>query len=221
MTNMNEPPATPTGVTVSANQENATAAIDVSWTAPDTVGAPVTTGYQVQFRESGQDDWIDHRVGGTDTKTSIDGLSAGIVYEARVRAMNEEGESGWSTPGNGTAQASGIFSQPTPRPSEQTRPSTGGLGDQETNTAPQFDTRNFTLGVDENSTRGAFVGSAILAKDPDSHDSITYALFGDGTRQFHVDRKSGQITVTGELDFETKHTYLMTMIATDQGGLEG
>ena len=68
--------------------------------------------------------------------------------------------------------------------------------------------------------RASHVGSPVIAKDKDSNDRITYSLSGDDAAVFRLDRSSSQITVAGELDFETKDTYFVTMIAIDRGRLK-
>ena len=127
-----------------------------------------------------------------------------------MRAKNDEGASAWSTHVSGGTE--------TPNPTPGTRSSSGG-GGEESNTAPRFDASTVTLRVNENSAEGAHVGSPVIAKDRDSNDRITYSLSGDDAAVFRVDWTSSQITVASELDFETKDTYFVTMIATDRGRL--
>ena len=210
VSNANEPPDTPNSVTVSANTANPTTALDVSWAMPDTTGIPAITGCDVQYRELGQDDWTAHTFSGTGTETTIGGLNTGTTYEVQVRAKNDEGASAWSTHVSGGTE--------TPNPTPGTRSFSGG-GGEESNTAPRFDASTVTLRVNENSAEGAHVGSPVIAKDRDSNDRITYSLSGDDAAVFRVDWTSSQITVAGELDFETKDTYFVTMIATDRGRL--
>ena len=217
---VDEPPDAPTGVTVSANAENPTTALDVSWTAPDTAGIPAITGYDMQYRELGQDAWIEHGFSGTGTETTIRDLDTGTAYEVWVRAKNDEGKSGWSTPGSAVTDTPELGPELTPQPVPRTGSSPGGGGSEESNTAPRFNAGNVTLRVNENSAEGFHVGSPVIAKDSDADDRITYSLSGDAAAFFRVDLRSGQITVAGELDFETKGTYFVTMIATDRGGLE-
>ena len=211
VTDISEPPHAPTGVTVSANNGNPTTALDVSWVMSDTTGIPAITGYDVQYRELGQDDWTAHTFSGTGTETTIGGLNTGTTYEVQVRAKNDEGTSAWSTHVSGGTE--------TPNPATGTRSSSGG-GGEESNTAPRFDASTVTLRVNENSAEGAHVGSPVIAKDKDSNDRITYSLSGDDAAVFRLYPSSSQITVAGELDFETKDTYFVTMIAIDRGRLK-
>ena len=52
-------------------------------------------------------------------------------------------------------------------------------------------------------------------------DTLTYSLGGTDAGSFAIDQRSGQITVkTGtKLDREAKATYMVTVTATDPGGL--
>ena len=158
---VDEPPDTPNSVTVSANAANPTTALDASWTMPSTTGIPVITGYDVQYRELGQDAWIDHTFSGMSTGTTIEDLNTGTVYEVQVQANNDEGKSGWSTPGSGATGTQEPTPEPTPQPTPETAPSSGGGSNQESNTAPHFDEGSVTLIVNENSTEGSRVGSPI------------------------------------------------------------
>ena len=209
VTDLNEPPSVPIDLSVSTNDGNPTTALDVSWFAPDTAGIPAITGYDVQYWEPGQSAWTDHSFTGTGTETTIGGLDAGTTYEVSVRAKNDEGDGGWSTPVNGATEPS----EPTTR---RRSSSSGG----ESNSAPRFDKGSVTLRVNENSAEGSHVGSPVIANDQDRNDRIAYTLSGDDSALFRVDRNSGQITVAEKLDFETKGTYFVTMIATDRGRLK-
>ena len=72
----------------------------VAWTAGGNAVPPVT-GYRVQYREAGGDDWNDHPDSVTGTSLDIDDLSADTRYEVRVRAENSVGEGEWSEPTGG------------------------------------------------------------------------------------------------------------------------
>ena len=209
VTDLNEPPSVPIDLSVSTNDGNPTTALDVSWIAPDTAGIPAITGYDVQYWELGQSAWTDHSFTGTGTETTIGGLDAGTTYEVWVRAKNDEGDGGWSTPVNGATE-----------PSEPTTSRRSSSSGGESNSAPRFDKGSVTLSVNENSAEGSRVGNPVVANDRNRNDRITYSLSGDDSALFRVDRNSGQITVAEELDFETKGTYFVTMIATDQGRLK-
>ena len=75
--------------------------LSVSWEAPDVTGKPEISGYAVEYQEEGTDDWGTDSVDppGTDTRTTITGLTPGTTYEVHVMAENDEGKSDWSEPG--------------------------------------------------------------------------------------------------------------------------
>ena len=71
--------------------------------------------------------------------------------------------------------------------------------------------------------RASVNGGLVTATDPNADDELTYTLGGPDASSFEVgsvDAAEGQITVgTGtKLDFETKQTYMVTVIATDSFG---
>ena len=91
--------------------------------------------------------------------------------------------------------------------------------------APEFaaDTAT-TKEVPENSAAGAVVGDPVTATDADSGDTLTYTLSGDDAMYFTIDSGTGQIMVGmgTMLNYEAdKTTYMVTVTATDSGGLTG
>ncbi len=50
-------------------------------------------------------------------------------------------------------------------------------------------------------------------------DTLTYSLGGADAASFNIDRANGQLEAKAALDFEDKDTYLVTVTATDPGGL--
>ncbi|MDD9948400.1 MAG: fibronectin type III domain-containing protein [candidate division Zixibacteria bacterium] len=93
-----EPPAAPAAPTVSGASATS---VSVGWTAPSTAGKPDISGYEVQYRASGETAWIAHAFTGTGTSTTISSLSSGTTYQVQVMAKNAEGSSGWSVTGSG------------------------------------------------------------------------------------------------------------------------
>ena len=67
----------------------------VDWTTPAGNGATIT-GYHIDYRTVASTAWT--RVSHTtaETTTEISGLTAGVLYEVRVRARNSVGDGGWS-----------------------------------------------------------------------------------------------------------------------------
>ena len=81
------PPATPENF---RNTAQTTSAVTLAWNAVN--GA---TGYQVQCRKSGTTAWTN--ISSANTSVSISGLASDTMYEFQVRAINADGESGWSS----------------------------------------------------------------------------------------------------------------------------
>ena len=100
----NEPPEAPATPAVSAVSGSSTS-LDVSWTAPDTTQKPDIIGYGVEYRKTGDTNWTAWSPPNLATATTISGLAARTEYEVQVNATNDEGTSGWSTPGTGSTVA--------------------------------------------------------------------------------------------------------------------
>ena len=91
------PPARPATPTVSA-VAGSTTSLSVSWAAPANAGKPAIVSYDVQYRVGSSGAWTDGPQDVTGTTTTVTGLVADTLYEARVRATNADGDSGWSDP---------------------------------------------------------------------------------------------------------------------------
>jgi VCBS repeat-containing protein len=74
--------------------------------------------------------------------------------------------------------------------------------------------------VNENSANGTDVGTT-NAVDVDTDDSFTYALSSNAGGRFTINSTTGQITVAngGLLDSESENSHIITVVATDAGGL--
>ena len=107
VTDVNEPPGAPTGVTVTSTSSTS---VRVTWTAPGGTGKPALTGYDVRWfqgdADPGQDSqWTERTLSGTATSTTISQLSLGSTYRVQVRAKNDEGTGPWSDSGSGSPTA--------------------------------------------------------------------------------------------------------------------
>ena len=80
------------------------------------------------------------------------------------------------------------------------------------NRPPRFAARAVTRSVAEDAPVGARVGDAVAATDADK-DTLAYALTGSGP--FAINSASGQITVAGALDYDTKSSYSLTVTVSD------
>ena len=88
----------------------------------------------------------------------------------------------------------------------------------DTNDAPVFtEGTNTSRSVAENLSSGAAVGLPITATDEDDN-TIEYSLSGTDTDSFSVDRTSGQIKTSRQLNHEDKDTYSVSVIADDNNG---
>ena len=70
----------------------------------------------------------------------------------------------------------------------------------------------------ENSAIGTLVGT-VLVTDPDVGDTYTFALTDDGGGLFVIDAATGELTVAGDLDYETATSHEVTVLVTDSDGL--
>ena len=101
LTDENEPPGRPAAPTVTASSNS----LSVRWTAPGNTG-PAISDYDVQYRTTGGN-FTDWPHTGTNTNTTITGLTANTRYEVQVRATNDEGTGDWSPSGSGTTSSVG------------------------------------------------------------------------------------------------------------------
>ena len=201
VTDVNEPPAKPAAPTLAASSTTPKTSLDVSWTAPDTAGRPDISDYDLQYREQDAEDWTSHDFTGTETSTTLTGLSAGKTYQVQVLASNDEGDSSWSDSGTGSTES--------------------------TNAPPAFPdpaegSDSLAREVAENSAAGSSVGAPVTATDAEG-DTLTYSLSGADASAFAIDSSMGQISVaTGtSIDYETKTSYSVTVSVSDGKDADG
>jgi VCBS repeat-containing protein len=72
--------------------------------------------------------------------------------------------------------------------------------------------------VNENSAVGTTVGVTALAVEPQTGDTVRYALTTNPGNLFAIDTVTGVVTVNGALDFETAAQYSITVQATSSDG---
>ena len=92
-----EPPGAPGAPVVTAEGSDS---LKASWREPENRG-PEIVDYEVRYREAGEADYNDGGHEGTGLEVRLSGLKEGTVYQVQVRAVNEEGMSEWSEPGEG------------------------------------------------------------------------------------------------------------------------
>ena len=193
---VDEPPSAPATPMVSA-VSGSTTSLSVSWAAPANAGKPAIANYDVQYRVGSSGTWSDGPQDVTGTTTTVSGLVADTLYEARVRASNAEGDSGWSEPpGSGRTNA----------------PS---------NNAPVFSPANVSREIAENTAAGQDVGAAVTATDADAGDTLSYTLGGADVAAFDFVETTGQIRTKAGVsyDFEAKASYTVTVTASDNGNV--
>ena len=82
------------------------------------------------------------------------------------------------------------------------------------NLPPVFSSQSFTRAVAENTSSSQPVGDAVDATDEDA-SSLVYSLSGADATAFTIVSSSGQIRTSAPLDYETKKTYRVNVVATD------
>ena len=192
VTDVDEPPSAPATPMVSA-VSGSTTSLSVSWAAPANAGKPAIESYDVQYRAGSSGDWSDGPEDVATTTATITSLVANTLYEARVRATNAEGDSGWSDP-PGSGRTNTL-----------------------TNNAPVFDPAMPEREIAENTAAGVNVGAPVTATDADAGDTLSYTLGGADVASFDFVETTGQIRTKTNVsyDFEAKSSYTVTVRASD------
>ncbi|MDE0194174.1 MAG: fibronectin type III domain-containing protein, partial [bacterium] len=190
-------PETPAAPDAEAGETEPATTLDVDWTAPDDLGSPIT-GYRVQYRAAGPNDWTAHAFSGTGTETTITGLTSASIYEVQVLAVNGEGESDWSATGTGLTgprQVSAQRSLP-----ENAQPGTL-VGDPVAVTAPGGLTLSYSV--------------VPTITEPNGNNAQSTSETEESGK-FVVDSASGQIRLArgASLDYETARSHSLTLRAT-------
>ena len=192
LTDVAERPARVAPPTISAPAGSFTS-LDVSWSEPSRNGGPEIIGYEVWYKLWYYTSWTEWPHSGTETATTITGLTSGTTYDVQVRALNGETPGDWSL----DPFASGKPSVPT-----------------NVNHAPEFPDERLIRTVAENTAANRDVGAAIpAATDGNPNDTLTYTMEGADAGSFTFDPAARQIkTKTGETyDYEGKSSYSVTI----------
>ena len=83
------------------------------------------------------------------------------------------------------------------------------------NEPPAFSAETDTRTIDENTAAGESMGSPLTATDPDDGDTLTYTLGVDDAASFDIDASTGQLQTKADLDYETTHSYTVTVSVRD------
>ncbi len=84
-----------------------------------------------------------------------------------------------------------------------------------TNDRPEFSSDTITISVEENTPSLTAFGDPVAATDDDTGDTLTYELHSTVVPTFFIDTSTGQISVFGNLDFETTSSYVAPMYVRD------
>ena len=85
------------------------------------------------------------------------------------------------------------------------------------NVAPAFSSETATRSVAENTAAGMNIGAPVMATD-DDNDTLRYMLSGTDAASFDIGMSTGQLMTKAALDYETKMSYMVTVMATDPDG---
>ena len=134
----------------------------------------------------------------TTTSHTVRDLINHLTYRFQIRAVNVFGAGDWSPSLNTTPRAPSLNA--TTRAPNRTPYFIGGY--------------SVTFTIDENTSPGTPVGSALTATDPNG-DRLSYSLSGIDASSFGIDRSTGQLIVKHPLDFETQSVYEVTVRVSD------
>ena len=87
------------------------------------------------------------------------------------------------------------------------------------NDAPAFPSTELgARDIAENTAAGMDIGAPVAATDADAGDTLTYTLSGTDAASFDIGMSTGQLMTKAALDYETKMSYMVTVMATDPDG---
>ena len=81
--------------------------------------------------------------------------------------------------------------------------------------APTITSGDTATALDENSGAGQIVYTATATDTDDISNGVTFSLSGADAGSFTIDSSTGEVTLTGDPDFETKPSYSFDVVATD------
>ena len=194
ISDVDEPPEAPTKPGVSAGA--APRSLTITWTAPANTG-PDINGYDLQYRQGTSGNWTPWIHTGVNQTAIITGLVAGKTHQVQVKARNPEGESEWSSSGQGSTDP---------------------------NRPPAFDddqgssatSRSITETLGDALDTGRTVGTPVTATDADG-GTPTYSLGRTDDDSFAINSTTGQISARSgkKYDHEAQSSHSVTVTATD------
>ena len=99
VTDATEKPLVPTGLKITATMLTS---LTAGWSAPNNVGRPALSGYDVAYRKGNSGTWTAATHTGVGTSVTLSSLDQNTSYQVRVLAKNADGSSGWTSPVTGT-----------------------------------------------------------------------------------------------------------------------
>ncbi len=156
---VNEAPSTPSAPTLSSPTPNS---LFVSWTAPDNTG-PDINDYDVQYRKGSSGAFTNRTHTDDSTNTTITSLDANTLYQVRILARNDEGDSNWSPTASFTTGSINIPPTFTSSPTFSVNENNINVG---TVTANDSDTEdsvtNYSLSGGSDSTKFSITSGGVL-----------------------------------------------------------
>ena len=90
------------------------------------------------------------------------------------------------------------------------------LGVPDVNDPPAFpSTERGARDIAENTAAGMDIGAPVAATDADAGDTLTYTLGGADAASFNINSGTGQLMTKAALDYESKTSYTVTVMASD------
>ena len=187
----------------------------------NTVGTPESIGDPVTATDPDGES-VSYELGGTDGNSfDIDGGSGQLMTKARldhetedsytveVTASDNSGAANDSATITVTIRVMDLDEQPVISKEATGAPAPA-------NNAPEFPaTEDGARSVAENTAADMNIGAPVSATDADEGDTLTYTLGGADAASFDIDSTTGQLKTKAALDYETKTTYEVTVMADD------
>ena len=83
---------------------------------------------------------------------------------------------------------------------------------------PEFTESSYKANVSEDATKGTKITTMTAISREAGHEEFSYEILkGPDSDMFKIDKKTGDVTLQGSLDFETRKSYSLTIQASDFG----
>ena len=200
-----------TSMVVANNQPTFADGMDIRAVAENTA-AGMNVGAPVMATDADADDTLTYSLGDDDAMYFTINTSTGQIMVGEGTMLDYEGE---KTAYMVTVTVNDGSGAPNSSASIDVTISVTNV-----NEKPYFADETATREVAENTAADMPIGDAFgEAMDPDAGDTLTYSLGGDDADSFGFDAETRQISTKAALDYETKSSYSVMVIATDSGEL--